>query len=116
MKSYSDKVFFVGENDWTWQARFFVPLAEEDDTDAGAARVQKGGSNLNTFYSTIENWSGSGSMMWSIFGHGACFSPVKCCVYSLDLQPHTDDRCCDWIYHVRLASPVLALILTSFHA
>ncbi|GAA6000169.1 uncharacterized protein JCM10292_004017 [Rhodotorula paludigena] len=58
MKSYSDKVFFVGENDWTWQ---------------------KGGSNLNTFYSTIENWSGSGSMMWSIFGH--------------------DDRCCDWIYH-----------------
>ncbi|KPV76197.1 glycoside hydrolase family 5 protein [Rhodotorula graminis WP1] len=58
MNSYQSKVFFVGENDWTGL---------------------KGGDDLDTFYSTIENMDGSGSMMWSIFGH--------------------DDRCCDWIYH-----------------
>ncbi|GAA5910192.1 hypothetical protein JCM8208_006754 [Rhodotorula glutinis] len=58
MNSYPSKVFFVGENDWTGL---------------------KGGDDLDTFYSTIEKMDGSGSMMWSIFGH--------------------DDRCCDWIYH-----------------
>ncbi|GAA5840838.1 hypothetical protein JCM9279_001235 [Rhodotorula babjevae] len=58
MNSYQSKVFFVGENDWTGL---------------------KGGDDLDTFYSTIEGMDGSGSMMWSIFGH--------------------DDRCCDWIYH-----------------
>ncbi|TNY24545.1 glycoside hydrolase superfamily [Rhodotorula diobovata] len=58
MSSHPSKVFFVGENDWTGQ---------------------KGGDDLDTFYSTIEAMDGSGSMMWSIFGH--------------------DDRCCDWIYH-----------------
>ncbi|BGO96958.1 hypothetical protein NBRC10513v2_002556 [Rhodotorula toruloides] len=57
MKSIS-KNFFVGENDWTGQ---------------------KGGSDLNTFYSTIESWDGSGSMMWSIFGH--------------------DDYCCNYVNH-----------------
>ncbi|GAA5823456.1 hypothetical protein JCM3770_006043 [Rhodotorula araucariae] len=58
MASYDSKVFYVGENDWTGQ---------------------KGGDDLDTFYATIEGMSGSGSMMWSIFGH--------------------DDRCCNWIYH-----------------
>ncbi|CDR37878.1 RHTO0S03e00562g1_1 [Rhodotorula toruloides] len=57
MKSIS-KNFFVGENDWTGQ---------------------KGGSDLNTFYATIESWDGSGSMMWSIFGH--------------------DDYCCNYVNH-----------------
>ncbi|BGP38816.1 hypothetical protein JCM10449v2_002754 [Rhodotorula kratochvilovae] len=58
MTSYPSKVFYVGENDWTGV---------------------KGGDDLDTFYATIEGMSGSGSMMWSIFGH--------------------DDRCCNWIYH-----------------
>ncbi|GAA6014116.1 hypothetical protein JCM10207_006101 [Rhodosporidiobolus poonsookiae] len=58
MKSYTSKVFYVGENDWTGQ---------------------KGGSDLDTFYSTIKSASGTGSMMWSMFGR--------------------DDQCCDWIKH-----------------
>ncbi|GAA6027900.1 hypothetical protein JCM8097_001772 [Rhodosporidiobolus ruineniae] len=59
MKSYTNKVFYVGENDWTGQ---------------------KGGADLDTFYSYIKNsMPGSGSMMWSLFGH--------------------DDACCNWITH-----------------
>ncbi|GAA5969798.1 hypothetical protein JCM11641_008044 [Rhodosporidiobolus odoratus] len=59
MNSHTDKVFFVGENDWTGQ---------------------KGGSDLDTFYSYIkDSMPGSGSMMWSMFGR--------------------DDQCCDWIKH-----------------
>lgn len=38
---------------------------------SGIPHEQKGGDDLDTFYSTIENMDGSGSMMWSIFGHGA---------------------------------------------
>lgn len=43
-------------------------------TDADGRNLlleQKGGDDLDTFYSTIEGMDGSGSMMWSIFGHGA---------------------------------------------
>ncbi|GAA5852505.1 hypothetical protein JCM8547_002522 [Rhodosporidiobolus lusitaniae] len=58
MKSYTDKVFYVGENDWTGQ---------------------KGGADLDIFYSTIKNADGAGSMMWSMFGR--------------------DDSCCNWITH-----------------
>ncbi|GAA5904420.1 hypothetical protein JCM6882_008905 [Rhodosporidiobolus microsporus] len=48
MKSYSNKVFYVGENDWTGQ---------------------KGGADLDTFYKYIkDSMPGSGSMMWSMFG------------------------------------------------
>lgn len=47
--SYYSKTFYVGEFDWT-----------------GA----NGGADLDTFYSTIENMDGAGSMMWSLFGHG----------------------------------------------
>ncbi|GAA5828292.1 hypothetical protein JCM11251_006183 [Rhodosporidiobolus azoricus] len=54
MKSYPDKVFYVGENDWTGQ---------------------KGGSDLDTFYKYIkDSMPGSGSMMWSMFGRDD-----KCC-------------------------------------
>lgn len=48
---YYSKSFYVGEFDWT-----------------GA----NGGADLDTFYSTIENMEGSGSMMWSLFTHGKC--------------------------------------------
>jgi hypothetical protein len=52
---YYSKSFYVGEFDWT-----------------GA----NGGADLDTFYSTIENMDGSGSMMWSLFGHGTIISLV----------------------------------------
>ncbi|GAA5869600.1 hypothetical protein JCM3774_005491 [Rhodotorula dairenensis] len=58
MSSRKQQVFYVGEFDWTGQ---------------------KGGDSLSTFYSTLENWPGSGSMMWSIFGH--------------------DDYCCNYVQH-----------------
>ncbi|GAA5898520.1 uncharacterized protein JCM6883_003341 [Sporobolomyces salmoneus] len=51
--SYYSKSFYVGEFDWTGI---------------------HGGADLDTFYSTIENMEGSGSMMWSLFGHDA-----QCC-------------------------------------
>ncbi|GAA5938373.1 uncharacterized protein JCM15063_000718 [Sporobolomyces koalae] len=51
--SYYSKTFYVGEFDWT-----------------GA----NGGADLDTFYSTIEAMKGTGSMMWSLFGHDA-----QCC-------------------------------------
>ena len=47
--SYYSKSFYVGEFDWTGN---------------------NGGANLDTFYSTIESMDGTGSMMWSLFGHG----------------------------------------------
>ncbi|GAA6019404.1 hypothetical protein JCM11491_004817 [Sporobolomyces phaffii] len=54
---YYSKSFYVGEFDWT-----------------GA----NGGADLDTFYSTIENMDGSGSMMWSLFGHdGQCCNFVE---------------------------------------
>ncbi|GAA6014735.1 hypothetical protein JCM8202_001643 [Rhodotorula sphaerocarpa] len=58
MNNYDKKIFYVGELDWTGL---------------------KGGSDLATFYSTLENWPGSGSMMWSVFGH--------------------DDTCCNYVTH-----------------
>ncbi|GAA5940708.1 hypothetical protein JCM10213_004294 [Rhodosporidiobolus nylandii] len=59
MNSHTDKVFFVGENDWTGQ---------------------KGGGDLDTFYSYIkDSMPGAGSMMWSMFGR--------------------DDQCCNWVTH-----------------
>ncbi|GAA5976429.1 hypothetical protein JCM5350_001687 [Sporobolomyces pararoseus] len=51
--SYYSKSFYVGEFDWTGN---------------------NGGANLDTFYSTIESMDGTGSMMWSLFGHDA-----QCC-------------------------------------
>jgi len=51
--SYYSKSFYVGEFDWTGL---------------------HGGANLDTFYSTIEKMEGSGSMMWSLFGHGKSIS------------------------------------------
>ncbi|GAA5975744.1 hypothetical protein JCM10908_005267 [Rhodotorula pacifica] len=58
MNSRKQQVFYVGELDWTGQ---------------------KGGDSLSTFYSTLENWPGAGSMMWSVFGH--------------------DDYCCQYVQH-----------------
>ncbi|CEQ41442.1 SPOSA6832_03175 [Sporobolomyces salmonicolor] len=56
LSSYS-KVFFIGELDWTGQ---------------------NGGTGLSSFYSSIENLSGSGSMMWSLFTHdGQCCNFVE---------------------------------------
>ncbi|KAG0654464.1 hypothetical protein C6P46_001629 [Rhodotorula mucilaginosa] len=58
MSSKKEQVFYVGELDWTGQ---------------------KGGDSLAKMYSTLENWAGSGSMMWSVFGH--------------------DDYCCNYVEH-----------------
>ncbi|KAI5481657.1 mannan endo-1,4-beta-mannosidase, glycoside hydrolase family 5 protein [Pseudohyphozyma bogoriensis] len=55
LKSSTSKNFFVGELDWT---------------------NQHGGDSLSSFYSILENMTGSGSMMWSVFGHDA-----QCCNY-----------------------------------
>lgn len=54
------KNYFVGELDWTGQ---------------------KGGDSLPSFYSLLESMPGSGSMIWSVFGH--------------------DDQCCNYVVHVR---------------
>lgn len=78
MNSYPSKVFFVGENDWTGLVRPPLPscplplrLGLEQTLTNAIPHEQKGGDDLDTFYSTIEKMDGSGSMMWSIFGHGA---------------------------------------------
>ncbi|KAL8277497.1 hypothetical protein RQP46_010127 [Phenoliferia psychrophenolica] len=55
MASQTPKHFFVGELDWTGQ---------------------KGGDTLSSFYSTLEGIPGSGSMIWSAFGHDP-----KCCKF-----------------------------------
>ncbi|GAA5858364.1 hypothetical protein JCM1840_001167 [Sporobolomyces johnsonii] len=52
LSSYS-KSFFIGELDWTGL---------------------NGGTDLSSFYSSIESFGGSGSMMWSLFTHDA-----QCC-------------------------------------
>ncbi|KDE04485.1 hypothetical protein MVLG_05052 [Microbotryum lychnidis-dioicae p1A1 Lamole] len=52
------KSFFIGELDWTGM---------------------KGGSDMASFYSTIESWGSSGSMAWNLMSH--------------------DGQCCNWIYH-----------------
>lgn len=53
--SYNDKVYFVGELDWTGV---------------------HGGDDLYTFYQTLEAFPGAGSMIWSLFGHD-----TACCQY-----------------------------------
>ncbi|KAL8286423.1 hypothetical protein RQP46_004440 [Phenoliferia psychrophenolica] len=55
MYGQTAKNYFVGELDWTGQ---------------------KGGDDLGEFYSILEGIGGSGSMIWSVFGHDA-----QCCNY-----------------------------------
>ncbi|KAM0754756.1 glycoside hydrolase [Meredithblackwellia eburnea MCA 4105] len=55
LASQTTKNYFVGELDWTGQ---------------------QGGDTLSSFYTILEGMSGSGSMIWSVFGHDA-----NCCDY-----------------------------------
>lgn len=66
---YYTKNFYVGELDWTYSVRLarFPPFPISAD---GLLGLQKGGDSPSSFYAILEAMPYSGSMIWSVFGHG----------------------------------------------